>query len=381
VDHTTFAVSAPGLEPLLLAELTRLGVADAVAETGGVAFAASPRSLATVLMGSRVASRVIVRVASFRTTAFAHLYKQAAAVPWAQWIAPKRRIRLRVTCKKSRLYHSDAVAERVGQAVMASVRGVTVVEGAGDDDAADDAQLIVVRVAQDVCTISVDAAGEALHRRGWRQAVAKAPLRETLAAAMLAGAGWDGRSALVDPLCGSGTLIIEGALLARRMQPGRARRFAAEQWPGSDAALWRAVRADAASRELPAADIALIGTDRDSGAIEAARANAERAGVAADTEFFAHALSDAEAPEGVGLLVANPPYGIRIGEEAAVRDLYARFGQVARARFGGWRVAFLSADRTPGHALERQLRLPLTPVWRTSNGGIPVRLLVGTVPR
>jgi putative N6-adenine-specific DNA methylase len=380
VDHTSFAVSAPGLEALLLAELTRLGVAGAQAETGGVTFAATPRTLATVLCSTRLASRVIVRVAEFRSTAFAQLYKRAAAVEWAQWIAPRRRIRLRVTCKKSRLYHSDAVAERVAQAISASVRGVSVVVGADDEDVADDAQLIVVRVAHDVCTISIDAAGEALHRRGWRQAVAKAPLRETLAAAMLAGAGWDGRSALVDPLCGSGTLIIEGALIARRMTPGRGRDFAAEQWPGSDAALWRAVRAELAAAELASAGIPLIGSDRDRGAIDAACANAARAGVAADTEFFAHALSDAEAPDGAGLLVANPPYGIRIGEEEAVRDLYARFGQLARARFGGWRVAFLSADRTPGHALERQLRLPLTPVWRTTNGGIPVRLLLGVVP-
>ncbi len=335
-----------------------------------------------MLCASRLATRVIVRVAVFRATAFAQLYKRAADVPWERWVSPGRRVRLRVTCKKSRLYHSDAVAERVGQAVAARVRGVTVVDGTHDDDAAaDDAQLLVVRLVQDVCSISIDAAGDALHRRGWRQAVAKAPLRETLAAAMLAGAGWDGTQALVDPLCGSGTLIIEGALTARRMVPGRARRFAAEQWPGSEPGLWRAVRAELAAGERGAADIPLIGSDRDAGAIEAAESNAARAGVSADTEFHAQALSDVEAPEGPGLLVANPPYGIRIGEEDVVRDLYARFGQLARVRFGGWRVAFLSADRTRGHALERQLRLPLTPVWRSSNGGIPVRLLVGVVPR
>ncbi len=344
-------------------------------------FTASPRTLALVLCASRLATRVIVRAAAFRATAFAALYKQAAAIEWGRWIAPSRRIRLRVTCKKSRLYHSDAVAERIAQAIAAGVRGVRVIEGAEDEDAEDDAQLIVVRMAQDVCTISIDAAGSALHRRGWRQAVAKAPLRETLAAAMLAGAQWDGRRALVDPLCGSGTLVIEGALIARGMTPGRARVFAAEQWPAADAALWRAVRAELAAGERSVAGIPLIGSDRDAGAIDAARANAARAGVATDTTFLAQALSDAEAPATEGLLVANPPYGIRVGEEDAVRDLYARFGQLARARFAGWRVALLSADRSAGHGLERQLRLPLTPVWRTSNGGIPVRLLVGAVPR
>ena len=123
------------------------------------------------------------------------------------------------------------------------------------------------------------------------------------------------------------------------------------------------------------------GSDRDAGAIDAAHANAERAGVSEHVAFAVQALSDAQAPAPRGLLITNPPYGIRVGEADMVRDLYARFGQVARECFPGWRVAVLSADRTPGHALERQLRLPLKPAWRSSNGGIPVRLLVGEIPR
>jgi putative N6-adenine-specific DNA methylase len=378
-------------------------VSAASPEPGGLACTLDDAQLATVCCGTRLASRLLVRVAEFRATAFAMLYKQAAAVDWARWVAPGTRLRLRVTCKKSRLYHSDAVAERVGQAIAAAVPGVTLLarakgsddedEATGDEGAAaaraaastDDAdvQLVVVRLLQDVCTISLDAAGEALHRRGWRQAVAKAPLRETLAAAMLAGAGWDGSTALVDPLCGSGTLIIEGALLARGMTPGRARAFAAERWPAGDATAWRVVRARFAAAERPAAGVPLQGSDRDAGAVRAALANAARAGVADDVSFTEQSLSDCEPPAGAapGLLVMNPPYGIRVGEADAVRDLYARIGQLARVRFGGWTVALLSADRTPGHTLERQLRLPLRPVWRASNGGIPVRLLVGQVPR
>jgi putative N6-adenine-specific DNA methylase len=357
-------------------------VSDGVVEVGGVSFSADQTRLATVLIGSRIASRVLVRVGSFTAVSFAQLYQRAAAVEWAKWIAPGTPVRLRVTCKKSRLYHSDAVAERVASAITAAVRRVEIVAGAADDDeGTDPAQLIVVRFAHDECTISIDAAGEALHRRGYRQAVAKAPLRETLAAAMLAGAGWEGTTPLVDPMCGSGTIIIEGALKAHRIAPGRTREFAAERWPAAQATVWSTVRTAAADAEIAEIDIPLEGSDRDAGAISAALANAERAGVSDSVSFAEHALSDATAPAPSGLLITNPPYGIRVGEEGAVRDLYARFGQVARTEFAGWRVALLSADRTAGHSLERQLRLPLKPVWRSSNGGIPVRLLVGDVPR
>ncbi len=357
-------------------------MSDGVVEVGGVGFPADQSRLAQVLIGSRLASRVLVRVASFSATSFAQLYARAAAVPWHQWVGRGRAVRLRVTCKKSRLYHSDAVAERVASAITAGVKGVQIVTGAADDDEASDAsQLIVVRFARDVCTISLDAAGDALHRRGYRQAVAKAPLRETLAAAMLEGADYAGDMAVVDPLCGSGTLVIEAAQMAMGIAPGLARTFQAEQWPAAQPGVWSAARTAAASQRRSAVGFPLEGSDRDAGAIDAAHANAERAGVSDHAAFAVQALSDAQAPAPRGLLITNPPYGIRVGEADMVRDLYARFGQVARECFPGWRVAFLSADRTPGHALERQLRLPLKPAWRSSNGGIPVRLLVGEIPR
>jgi putative N6-adenine-specific DNA methylase len=231
-----------------------------------------------------------------------------------------------------------------------------------------------------VCTISVDAAGAALHRRGYRQALAKAPLRETLAAAMLLGAEWNGSTALCDPFCGSGTIAIEAALLARGVPPGLHRSFAAERWPSADASLWREVRSRAASVVGDALLPPIVGSDRDAGAVEAARANAERAGVGGDIEFAIASVSAVHAPAAAGLLVTNPPYGVRTGDTATLRNLHARFGAVARREFAGWRAAVLSADRTRGHVLERQLGLRLAPAWRSVNGGIPVRLLVGEIP-
>ncbi|HYJ78413.1 MAG TPA: hypothetical protein VEW03_02330, partial [Longimicrobiaceae bacterium] len=243
------------------------------------------------------------------------------------------------------------------------------------------AQLFVVRVVRDDFTVSADSSGRLLHRRGYRQAVAKAPLRETLAAAMLLGCEWDGGTPLLDPMCGSGTIPIEAALLARNIAPGLAaasrspRAFAFTGWPGFDAERWDGLVAEAVAAIRPEAPVAILGSDRDAGAIAAARANAERAGVAGEVSLAVRPVSAIEPPPGPGLLISNPPYGTRVGESDPLRDLYAALGRTARARAPGWRLALLSADRK----LEGQVGVRFAEVLRTSNGGIPVRLVVGTV--
>jgi putative N6-adenine-specific DNA methylase len=332
--------------------------------------------LYTANLQLRTASRVIVRASEFGATAFYDLERRAAKVPWDTFLSPNSGVALRVTCKKSRLYHSDAVAERVAAAIVGRVRGTRIVEDAGDagdDDADAQAQLVVVRLYHDRCTISVDSSGALLHRRGYRQAIGKAPMRETLAAATLLASGWSGQSALVDPMCGSGTIPIEGALIARRMAPGLHRSFAFERWPDFDAKAWREVRAEAEAAVLPRSPVVIQGSDRDEGAIEAARANAARAGVDADIEFVVRSISAAEAPADRGWIVSNPPYGVRVGERDPLRNLYAQLGKVVRSKFAGWYLAVVTADA----GLERQLGVGLRPVLRTSNGGIRVRVMGG----
>lgn len=379
--YDAWAVASPGFEPLVQAELRALGFADASASTGGVSFQADGAGIARANLHARIASRIVVRLATFRATAFHELERAARKVEWGRMLAPGAAFQLRVTAKKSRLYHSDAIAERVADAIGRAVKGATLgapaakdeddAEPVGDAPGVSEAQLFVVRFDHDRCTISADASGALLHRRGYRLAVARAPLRETLAAAMLAAARYDATQPLVDPFCGSGTLLIEGAQLARRMAPGLARKFAAEQWPESRAELWRSARDAARAEILPRAAAPIIGSDRDDGAIDAALANAARAGVSDDVQFVKRALSDLELPAGPGLVITNPPYGVRVGERSPLRDLYARFGQVMRAQASGWRVAMLSADR----ALDGHTGLGFRDVVRTSNGGIPVRII------
>ena len=336
----------------------------------------------------RTASRVIVRVASFRAQAFHELERLARAVPWERFVAAGGTVRFRVTSKKSRLYHTDAIAQRFAEAIEHRLGKVSVIDTAGTeegdgegegDEITPRAQLFVIRVVHDQFTVSADSSGALLHRRGYRKAIAKAPLRETLAAAMLMASDWTGSVPLVDPLCGSGTIPIEAALLARRMAPGLRRTFAFLQWPDVDSALWARVRADAAGKALPRALVQIRGSDRDAGAIESARANAERAGVLGDIEFTVASLSTLDGTvnsERIGYVVTNPPYGVRVGQAAKLRDLYARFGQVLRINAPRWRLAILSANPR----LDAELHLPLKERLKTQNGGIPVRLLTADVP-
>ncbi len=376
--HDAFVVAAPGLAELVAAEVTGLGITPREVTPSGVSVTVDDAGLFALNAQLRIASRVIVRLAEFPARDFATLEKQAARVAWARVIAAGSSVRLRVTCRKSRLYHSDAVAERVARGIMGAVADVSVTTKArpDEDDEAEDApsQLIVVRFERDVCTISADSSGELLHRRGWRQAVAKAPLRETLAAAMLAGMGWRGDRALVDPFGGSGTIGIEAALIARCMAPGLSRAFAMEQWPGADPARFTMARAAMRAAVLPSAGVPIVVRDRDAGAVAAARANAERAGVAADVVIEQEPLStlDLAAVAREGLLLTNPPYGLRVSDGADLRGLFARLGDVLRAGGRGWQLGlFMPADK----ALLGQLRVRTSSRFRSSNGGISVELL------
>lgn len=372
--------------------MTALGVPNCV-EDGGVTFRGSLEVVARANLWLRTGSRVLVRVASFRAEAFHELERLARAVPWERFLSAGAAVRFRVTSRRSKLYHTggitqrlvDAVEHRLGTAPSSPPVGLSPPSRAGappgdatNEEAGDtDVQLFVVRVDGDRVTVSADSSGALLHLRGYRQAIAKAPLRETIAAAMLLERGWTGATPLLDPLCGSGTIPLEGALIARRIAPGLRRGFRFLDWPELDRAMWRRVIEHAHSVTLKSASVPIQGSDRDEGAITAARANAERAEVGADVEFSVRPLSAMAPASGErGLVAVNPPYGVRVGEVGKLRDLYARLGAVIRERLPEWELSLLSANAR----LDAQLRLPLVERLRTRNGGIPVRLLSAQVP-
>ena len=375
-----FAATAIGLEPLGVRELTVLGMTAGTPEPGGVPFTTDVAGLADSLLHLRTVARVTVRLAEFTAKSFAELERHAGRVDWSAIIPKGGAVHFRVSSKKSRLYHQDGIAERLERSVLAKVPGASAVRAPSAAEAleADVTQLprvqrIVVRVHRDHVTLSADASGGLLHRRGWRQAVGKAPLRETLAAAMLLGVEWDGTAPLHDPFGGSGTIAIEAALLARGMAPGRGRRFAAEAWPALPPSVFAMARARATAEELPKAGVTLSVSDRDDGAVRAMQENAERAGVAADITIVRETIAMLAPDDGTGWIVTNPPYGARIDDGRDLRDLYATLGRVMREQRPHWRLAFLDADRR----LSGQLGMPLTPVWRSENGGLPVELVKG----
>ena len=370
-SYSCFAIVAPGLEPIVARELTALGERPSI-DDGGVSWEGDARSLMQANLWLRTASRILVRVAQFKAIAFYELERRAKRIPWDRFVAHGRGAEFRVTARKSKLYHSDAIAQRL---VDAAGLGV----GANKPHPTDHppaTQLFIVRVFKDQFTISADTSGELLHKRGYRQDVGKAPLRETLAAALLLASDWTGRVPLLDPFCGSGTIPIEAALIARRLAPGLHRRFAYMEWPEFDARTWNALLGEAKTFALAGSPVPLLGSDRDASAIESARANAERAGVAGDVELGVRAVSALKAPDTPGLVATNPPYGVRLSSESDVRDLYARFGQVLRERCAGWRVAIYASEPR----LAKQIELPFTEILRTSNGGIRVAGLVADVP-
>jgi putative N6-adenine-specific DNA methylase len=369
-----YSITAPGLERITASELAALGIRKVAESRGGVAWRGAMPELYSANLWLRTGSRVLLRVSSFRAGSFAELERRAKTIPWGRFVRARDRVRFRVTCHKSALYHSDAIAQRLAESASAATACSAELDGgAGDDDEGTSGeQLFVVRLDHDMLTLSADSSGILLHKRGYRQASAKAPMRETLAAAMILASGWDPTQPLLDPLCGSGTIPIEAALMARRMAPGFNREFRFERWPGFKSGVWKELRDRAASGVLANAPRQIVAADRDAGAVAAATSNAERAGVGSDLQIIQRSLASSEpGGEEAGWIITNPPYGVRLGTD--VRNLYAKLGSLTRTTFSDWKLGVLTASPE----LERQLGIPLERLFESKNGGIPIRFVAG----
>ena len=356
-----FAVAPPGLENLTRAELFALGVNHPRAVPGGVEFEGFLSHLYKINLWSRTASRVLVRLGEFQAVAFDELQRKAADLPWENFLSPSQPMSVRATCHKSKLYHSNAVAERVNNAIQ-NCLGQT--SNLYPKRPTSNLQTTIVRLDHDRCTISLNSSGAHLHQRGYRLQTAKAPLRETLAAALLLHANYDPAQPLLDPFCGSGTFAIEAALIACNIAPGLHRRFAFIDWVNFDTQEWGEQLAKARAAINKATPM-IIASDRDEGAIETARANAERAGVSDSIQFSVRPISAIEPPSKTpGLLIGNLPYGNRVGSD--VRDLYAQFGKVVKEKCPGWRVGIVAGSL----ALAKQTRLAFGEPLMIENGGL-----------
>ena len=362
-----FLATAPGLEPLLRAEAAVLGLAGPAPVPGGVTVAGGWPEAWRANLRLRGATRVLVRIAEFRALHLAQLDKRARKVAWSETLRADVPVRIDVTTRKSRIYHAGAARARIAGALRETL-GAPIAE-AGNEDEPGEAVTLRVRIDDDLCTISVDTSGEMLHRRGHKQAVNAAPLRETLAALFLRACGYDGTEPVLDPMCGSGTFVIEAAEIALGLAPGRSRRFAFERLATFDPAAWAALKAEARPRETP---FRFHGSDRDAGAVAMSAANAARAGVGAVTDWRQAPVGALARPEGPpGLVVVNPPYGSRLGDAKALRPLYGALGETLKARFAGWRVGLVTTEP----ALAAATGLPFGPPgpW-VPHGPLRIRL-------
>lgn len=357
-----FLVAIPGFEETLADEARELGFKDVAVTAGGVTVKGGWPEVWRANLMLRGASAVFARIISYPVFHLAQLDKRSRKVPWDQVLRKDVPVRVEASCKHSKIYHSGAAKQRVETAI-AETLGAPI---------SDEAELCVkVRIEDDICTVSIDTSGESLHKRGHKEAVNKAPMRETLAALFLRQAGYSGKEPVLDPMCGSGTFVIEAAETALDLAPGRSRSFAFEQLKGFNAQAWGKLRDSVATAETTP-DFRFYGCDRDGGAVEMSRANAARAGVGEVTAFRQCAVSAATAPGGpAGLIIANPPYGQRIGDKKKLFSLYSSFGQTMLTRFKGWRVAVITNDA----ALAGACKLPFgTPFGPVSHGGQRVHL-------
>ncbi|SHI77030.1 THUMP domain-containing class I SAM-dependent RNA methyltransferase [Wenxinia saemankumensis] len=362
MDLEIFAAVPPSLEPLLLEEVHAAGWTGAEAGPGGVTFRGGWPDVWRANLVLRGAGRILVRVAEFPAVHLAQLDKRARKVDWTGLLRPDRPVRVEVATKASRIYHAGAAAERIERAI-ADATGAPIVAAAEDAVVA-----LKVRIDRNLVTISLDSSGAPLHRRGHKEAVGKAPMRETLAALFLRRCGYDGTGPVLDPMCGSGTFVIEAAEIAAGLHPGRDRAFAFEELASFDPGEWAALR-QGGGRPVSAG---FHGSDRDDGAVRSAAANAARAGVADLCSFERRAVSDAAPPPGPpGLVMVNPPYGARIGNRKLLFGLYGALGRTLAERFRGWRVGIVTSDG----GLARATGLPFLPADPpVPHGGLRVTL-------
>jgi 23S rRNA (guanine2445-N2)-methyltransferase len=373
VEPEFFATAAKGTEPALRDELRELGLRDVRADRGGVHFAGPAEDGWRACLWSRVALRILARVASFDAPDEDALYEGVRGVDWRHVLTSRLTLAVRASCKDSKLTHTQYIAQRTKDAVVDQLRDLTGARPSVDREDPDVG--LFVHLVRNHADVYMDLSGESLHRRGWRPRIGQAPLKETLAAAVVRLSGWDRRAPFLDPMCGAGTIAIEAASWAQGVAPGLGRaRFGFERWASFDPAMRRKMadlRAEASAARAPRGQSPrVVASDVDERAVELARANAADAGV--DLEMDVKPLADLRPLTPPGFVVTNPPYGERL---AVGPDFYAEMARVF-ARMHGHTVAVLAG--TPQIARAMRLRPAKTLVLY--NGDLECRLLTYAIP-
>ena len=366
--HVFFASCPRGLEPILNTELEALGATELVLAHGGLAFVGDFPLCYRVNLESRIASRILWRVYHGRYRDAEEIYQAAYSLPWPEWFSPTETIKVKVSAQHCPLKSLDFVTLRIKDAVCDKFKLLTTVRPSVDTHRPD--IRIDAFLQHDNVALYLDTSGEPLFKRGLRKSSGEAPLRENLAAGILRLSGWAPDQPLLDPMCGSGTILMEAAQMARNISPGLGRRFAFEKLNNFDRKTWSNLCDMSRSRQTPGAPVLIEGCDRHGMALRAAEANLRAAGLADAVRLTQADVLELSPPAAEGVLVTNPPYGVRLGDEVELAKFYPRLGDALKRRFAGWRSYILTADlqlpRLIGLAASRR-----TPLF---NGSLECRL-------
>ena len=363
-----FATCPRGLEALLQAELEAVGAKDIKPTDGGVAFAGELNICYAANLHSRIATRILMQAGQGRYATEDDLYQAAYKINWPNWFDVKHDFMVKVTGVKCPLKSLEFATLRIKDAVCDKFRQV--VDSRPYIDTKTPAVRIHAYLTADAYVYYIDTSGDALYMRGNRKASIEAPLRENLAAGILQLSGWQPSQALLDPMCGSGTFLLEACMIALNIAPGLHRNFGFEKLKNFESDTWKKTKNNALKNVKPVTFQKIYGSDSDLRAVRIAKQNLEAAGLLEAVQLSQQNITEVIAPNDSGVLVANPPYGVRIGEDEELGALYPKMGESLKRKFAGWNTYFLTND----------LRLPklmrLTPSKRTPlyNGPLECRL-------
>ncbi|MBE9524729.1 MAG: class I SAM-dependent RNA methyltransferase [Chloroflexi bacterium] len=338
---TLIAISSFGLESIVKRELRILGFDKFKVSNGRVEFDAEIDDIPKVNLWIRSADRVLVKMGEFRAVAFDDLFEGAKSIAWEKWITEDGKFTVTGTSVKSTLGSVRACQSIVKKAVVERLKEKYASEWF---DETGPEFTIKVSLLKDIATLTLDTSGSGLNRRGYRSQAGQAAIKETMAAALVQLSFWNRERLLIDPMCGSGTILIEAALIAKNMAPGLKRKFASEQWPAIKQRAWDLARGDAKRATLKDIDLQLYGYDIDESLIKVSKANAQAAGVGDDIVFKQKDVKDLWIDQQYGVVISNPPYGIKIGGFQALNQIYIALHKMFRKK-KGWSVYILTADK------------------------------------
>ncbi len=384
-----FIATSPGLESLCRDELLALpvSVTGVAIVTGGVEFEGRLIDCYAANLNLRTANRVLMRVGEFKVTNFRQLEKKMAVFPWELFFNPAVELIISVASRQSRLYHKAAIQEKIASSIVKRFSVTRLWEqGNGHDDKRDPflRQRIFVRLLNDHCTISIDSSGENLYKRGQKIHGHKAPLRETIAAAVLKIAGYSCREPLIDPMCGSGTFSLEGAMMAKGVPPGWYRQFSFMDWPSFAPKQWAHMKNEAEKHFVHIDQPFIRASDKDRNACRVLSKNIQSLDLS-DTvkvvcqDFFDFSPSDFQTiirPAETGLVIINPPYGNRLGTKSESEKLLSAIFSKLKKDYRGWKVAVITHDKK--YFKTTPLKLAAYPLF---HGGLKLTLLTGRIAR